>query len=79
MTTLTIRSPAAGLVSSLVSRIAAAHRAFWLHRAHRRAVWNLGELDDYLLKDIGVARSEIQSLVSDPSGDRKRGHEHDVE
>jgi len=79
MTALTVRSPAAGHISSLVSRIVAAHRAFWLRRAHRRAVWNLSELDDYLLKDIGVARSEIRSLVSDPSGDRKRGHEHDVE
>lgn len=74
MATLTLLSPA-GRISTLASTIGATCRAYWQHRANRRAIWSLAELDDYLLKDIGVARSEIQSLVCDPSDERKRGNE----
>ncbi|WP_348271278.1 DUF1127 domain-containing protein [Aminobacter sp. DSM 101952] len=51
--------------------------AYLARRAHHRALRNLSELDDYLLKDIGVARCEIDSLAYG-SSERKRGHEHDM-
>ena len=45
------------LLYSAVAKIAAA-----MERRRVRAV--LGELDDYMLKDIGIARSDIESIVN---------------
>lgn len=38
--------------------------------AHRRAILELSALDDRMLRDIGISRSEIQSVLTDRSGER---------
>ena len=46
---------------------AAAHRVFEAYRSWRRrqaAVFELGSLDDRSLRDLGINRSEIQSVVT---------------
>ncbi|KQU76295.1 hypothetical protein ASC75_01345 [Aminobacter sp. DSM 101952] len=77
MSALAIRSPAVAFVLSQGARIRLVIEAYLARRAHHRALRNLSELDDYLLKDIGVARCEIDSLAYG-SSERKRGHEHDM-
>ena len=44
------------------------------HR-NRLAIARLSEMSDSTLKDIGIHRSEICSIVHDTSGDRRRSHE----
>jgi uncharacterized protein YjiS (DUF1127 family) len=44
---------------------------YWTHRARRATVFVLHTLDDRTLKDIGMDRSEIESVVySQPRGRR---------
>jgi uncharacterized protein YjiS (DUF1127 family) len=52
-------------------------RAYWARRARRASILLLGSLDDRALADIGLARSEIESVVSDRSGQRMRSCEPD--
>lgn len=40
-----------------------AWRAYWRHRAERATLFMLQSLDDRTLKDIGIDRSEIGSVV----------------
>ena len=44
-------------------RMRAAYRSLHNYRAERRAVLTLGAMDDHLLKDIGISRSQIPSVV----------------
>ena len=44
--------------------------AYWTRRAKRATVFLLQGLDDRVLHDIGVDRSEIESVVYATSGDR---------
>lgn len=44
--------------------------AFWSHRAHRATVMMLRALDDRSLHDIGLDRSEIESVVYGKGTDR---------
>ena len=44
--------------------------AYWTRRAKRASVLLLQGLDDRVLHDIGVDRSEIESVVYATSGDR---------
>lgn len=37
--------------------------AYWARKAERDTVWVLQSLDDRTLKDIGIDRSEIESVV----------------
>jgi uncharacterized protein YjiS (DUF1127 family) len=52
---------------SLFGRVSSAVRkvwlAYWTHKAERTAVFALRSLDDRTLKDIGLDRSEIESVV----------------
>lgn len=51
-------------------------RAYWAHRARSATVQALRGLDDRTLNDIGVERSEIESIVyGSPPSDRLRHFE----
>jgi uncharacterized protein YjiS (DUF1127 family) len=54
------------------NRIARAWRTYWQRRARRATVDLLHSLDDRTLRDIGVGRNEITSLVYGRPGDRMR-------
>jgi uncharacterized protein YjiS (DUF1127 family) len=54
------------------SRIARAWRTYWQRRARRATVDLLHSLDDRTLRDIGVGRNEIASVVYGRPGDRTR-------
>ena len=43
---------------------------YWTHRAERATVFALHALDDRTLKDIGMDRSEIESVVYARARDR---------
>jgi|GEM_PF-808326 len=49
--------------------------AFWKRRAQRATVMMLRGLDDRALHDIGVDRSEIESVVYGRPGERLRAYE----
>ena len=44
-----------------------------LHRARRLAKAKLNALDDRMLRDIGLDRSEIRSMLTDSARERTRG------
>jgi uncharacterized protein YjiS (DUF1127 family) len=45
--------------------------AYWTRRAQRSTVMILRSLDDHSLHDIGLDRSEIESVVYGRPGDRR--------
>jgi uncharacterized protein YjiS (DUF1127 family) len=49
--------------------------AYWARRAQNATVFLLRGLDDRTLQDIGVERSEIESLVYAKSDERVRRYE----
>jgi uncharacterized protein YjiS (DUF1127 family) len=51
--------------------------AYWRHRAQRGTVVLLHSLSDRCLGDIGIDRSEIESVVYSLSDDRLRRYRHD--
>jgi len=55
-----------------VQAIARAWQTFWAWRAKRVTMELLASLDDRTLRDIGVSRGEIMSLVYGRRGDRRR-------
>ena len=57
------------------SRIAKAWHTYWQWRARRAPVDLLHSLDDRTLRDIGVGRSEVTSLVYGRPRDRTRCYE----
>ena len=50
-------------MSIFAPRIRAAYQSFHNYRVERKAVRALGAMDDALLKDIGIGRSQIPSVV----------------
>ena len=53
--------------------------AYWAHRAQRASVHLLSSLDDRTLQDIGVNRSEIESVVYSKYGERRRHYQPSCE
>lgn len=62
----------AGGPGSLIARI---WRAYWDWRVTRTTVLLLRSLDPRTLRDIGIDRSEIESVASDAGRDRRRRHD----
>jgi uncharacterized protein YjiS (DUF1127 family) len=52
-----------------------AWHAYWARKGRRATVYMLRSLDDHALHDIGVHRSEIESLVYGRSGERQRRYD----
>lgn len=73
MSVLTLTLP--GTDKTFLARLKAAYRAYRDSRARRLATHTLAVLDDHLLKDIGITRSEILSVVYGPRDERRRGYE----
>jgi uncharacterized protein YjiS (DUF1127 family) len=53
--------------------------AYWARRAQRTSVHLLSSLDDRTLQDIGVNRSEIESIVYAKSCERLRRYQPNCE
>jgi uncharacterized protein YjiS (DUF1127 family) len=49
-------------------------KAYRAHRSKRATVFALQGLDDRILSDIGIDRSEIESVVYGRSGERLRNY-----
>jgi uncharacterized protein YjiS (DUF1127 family) len=63
MSSLTLEFNAARRRSTLTDKIRAAYRAFQANRARRLASHALSAMEDHMLKDIGISRSEIPMVV----------------
>ena len=53
-------------VRAMVKRLAIAIAAFWRARIHRREVTDMLRLDDRMLKDIGLTRSDVMGALAEP-------------
>lgn len=61
-----------GLLARLTARLVRTFDAIAARRSRKLAAEQLGRLDDRMLADIGISRSEIQSVLLDKSGERRR-------
>jgi len=75
--TTTVKLPATGFAAILTQWAARAFNmvaTFVVVRRNRAAILRLGDLDDYMLKDIGISRSDLhralgRSYLDDPSSE----------
>jgi uncharacterized protein YjiS (DUF1127 family) len=56
-------------IGQIVALLIKAKRAIETELAVRRAITELGEMDDRMLRDLGIARSEIESTLRRPRTD----------
>jgi uncharacterized protein YjiS (DUF1127 family) len=63
----------ASLTHRLSSALHGVWNAYWAHKAERTTVLILSSLDDRTLKDIGMDRTEIESVVRNQGGERRVG------
>ena len=75
MSTLSMRSTSSTRAWSLVGKIWAGYKAFIVRRQHQLAARALSGLSDQMLKDMGIARSEIHALVRSQADDQRCGDE----
>ena len=79
--TVTRTSPSHSMALStglrLVQYLRDLWRAYWAHRARRASIVLLSSLDDRTLADIGLARTEIESVVREKSRQRLRHYAPD--
>ena len=79
--TMTTASPSDSLALNMGLRLAQflrdLWRAYWAHRAQRASIVLLSSLDDRTLADIGLGRSEIESVVREKSRQRLRHYAPD--
>lgn len=61
------------LSSMLKSALLQTWHAYKVHRSRQLAKAHLIALDERLLKDIGIDRSEIHSMLMDRARERRRG------
>jgi uncharacterized protein YjiS (DUF1127 family) len=61
------------LTRRITSRLRDAWAAFLAYRIERETVRMLQSLDNRTLKDIGLHRSEIESLAHNPASERRIG------
>ncbi|GGK44604.1 DUF1127 domain-containing protein [Salinarimonas ramus] len=54
------------LARFLIVSLAATFGAIWKAMVNRRAVMRLSDLDDRLLEDIGVTRSDVHCALAEP-------------
>ena len=73
---ISARSRQASHAQGLGSLLRSWWDAYWAHRAQRATVLMLRSLDAHTLHDIGLDRSEIESVVYGRRGDRRLGYEH---
>lgn len=79
MSTVSIRSPAFTRGWPSIVKIWMAYKAYLVRRQHYVAARTLSGLSDYMLKDMGIARSEIEALVRAQSDDQRcHGDKHDA-
>ncbi len=62
-------------VGGIFTRIAVRFRAWQVEIDRKRDANSLAALDDRVLKDMGITRSEIISVVYGPKSERRRFHE----
>lgn len=67
----------ASAVASVLSFIAAAPKVIARWNARRQALRQLYMIDGRTLNDIGISRSEINSVIFGGSDGRRRCHEQD--
>lgn len=70
MSALTTESIYGGFTGRLNASLTAIYRAFRARQNHRADLLALSELDDYLLKDMGINRCEIHHHVYGLHGKR---------
>jgi uncharacterized protein YjiS (DUF1127 family) len=64
--------PEPTLLHSAAAALQLGWRAYWQRRARRASVVLLQSLDEQQLRDIGINRSEIESVVYSPPTERRR-------
>jgi uncharacterized protein YjiS (DUF1127 family) len=69
--TIEVLSASQTAANELVGMLKRRWEAYWTGRAQRTTVMMLRALDDRALHDIGLDRSEIESVVYDESCDRQ--------
>ena len=69
---LTTQANEGSVLRRVLDAVKRAWVGYWTHRARRATVFALHALDDRTLKDIGMDRSEIESVVY--AQPRDRGH-----
>jgi uncharacterized protein YjiS (DUF1127 family) len=74
MSTITMRIAAREAEKTLLGGLQTAFRAFQIRRARQAASLTLAAMDDHMLKDIGISRSEIDSAVCGLQPGGRRGH-----